>query len=214
MGHLSVSLRESCAESCTSTLISGASCEIVSPFRLVVRSIELIHIIMGPESDTIFVLAVVLCPLLALLAAILLSVRVRGRRRSRAAETRTQPALRSGRNTHHRGAVRRGSHMAENSPNVKRPTPLRRNTELLFGFVQPDGGHIRCELRDHGEFGVEAQLLLDDRLYIARTFQGLPGVKVTARTLAIAWAERKRQQMERRAMATERAANGSHQGDD
>jgi hypothetical protein len=95
------------------------------------------------------------------------------------------------------------------SPNVKRPAPLRPSTgELLFGFVRPDGGHMRCELRDHGEFGVEAQLLLDDMLYIARTFQALPGVKVTARTLAIAWAERERQLLERRAMATDRAAKG------
>jgi hypothetical protein len=95
------------------------------------------------------------------------------------------------------------------SPNVKRPAPRRPNTdELLFGFVRPDGGNVRCELRDHGEFGVEAQLLLDDMLYIARTFQALPDVKVTARTLAIAWAERERQRLERRAIATERAAKG------
>jgi hypothetical protein len=101
------------------------------------------------------------------------------------------------------------------SPNVKRPASRRPNPgEVLFGFTGPDGGQMRCELRDHGEFGVEAQLLLDEMLYIARTFQGLPDVKVTARTLAIAWAEHKRQLMERRTTATARSAKLSHHGHD
>jgi hypothetical protein len=41
--------------------------------------------------------------------------------------------------------------------------------ELLFEFLR---GHdrIRCELRDHGPFGVEAQFLINEELFISRTF--------------------------------------------
>jgi hypothetical protein len=62
--------------------------------------------------------------------------------------------------------------------------------DLLFKFVRPsDKSPMSCELRDHGEFGVEAQFLLNGNLYIARTFQDQPDLDLRARTLAIAWAE-------------------------
>jgi hypothetical protein len=57
--------------------------------------------------------------------------------------------------------------------------------ELLFEFHCPaDHRFFRCELRDHGEFGVEAQFLLNGHLHIARTFP--------LREPAVRWAEEER----------------------
>jgi hypothetical protein len=55
---------------------------------------------------------------------------------------------------------------------------------------------MTCELRDHSEFGVAAQILLNGDLDTARTLQDQPGFKVKARELAITWAEQQRKAME------------------
>lgn len=63
--------------------------------------------------------------------------------------------------------------------------------ELLFEFLR---GHdrIRCELRDHGPFGVEAQFLINEELFISRTFHPRLDPMRTPREMAIAWAETER----------------------
>ena len=79
------------------------------------------------------------------------------------------------------------------SPKAK-PAPPRepKSGERLFAFSN-GADRFACELRDHEEFGLEAQFLLNGELYIARTFREAPAI---APTLAIAWAERQRKAME------------------
>jgi hypothetical protein len=83
------------------------------------------------------------------------------------------------------------------SPKAK-PAPARRGKagEWLFEF-RKGSDHYVGELRYHGQFGVEAQLLLNGELYIARTFQDQPDFNITGRELAKAWAEQQRKAMER-----------------
>jgi hypothetical protein len=57
------------------------------------------------------------------------------------------------------------------------------------------GDLFRCELRDHGEFGVEAQVMRNGELVVARTFRDVPDLGLKARALAIAWAEAERKTM-------------------
>jgi hypothetical protein len=82
------------------------------------------------------------------------------------------------------------------SPGLK-PTPARepKSGELLFVFWK-GGDSYACELRDHGEFGVEAQFLLNGELYIARTFHDQPALTLRAREIAMRWAQRRRATME------------------
>ena len=78
-------------------------------------------------------------------------------------------------------------------PDRKPPSPRQATPgELLFEFVRHDGGRMRCELRDHGEFGVEAQFLLNGTLYIARTFQGINEHGIAARAIAVLGVSRAR----------------------
>jgi hypothetical protein len=85
------------------------------------------------------------------------------------------------------------------SPKAK-PAPLRRRRpgERLFEF-RKGSDHYVGELRYHGEFGVEAQFLLNGDLYIARTFQDQPDFNITGRELAVAWATQQRTLLETRA---------------
>jgi hypothetical protein len=57
------------------------------------------------------------------------------------------------------------------SPNAK-PAPARvaKPGELLFEFLR---GHDRflCELRDHGDFGVEAQFYQNEEFLFSRRFE-------------------------------------------
>jgi hypothetical protein len=64
-------------------------------------------------------------------------------------------------------------------PAPRQPTP----GEHLF-TMRRAGEAIVCELRDHGEFGCEAQFLLNGQLLMAQRFDG--------RALTIGWAEFKR----------------------
>jgi hypothetical protein len=78
------------------------------------------------------------------------------------------------------------------SPNRKpRPARQPRPGELLFEFRNSRMELVRCELRDHREFGVEVQFLANGDLRIGRTFRD-DVLRGRARDRAIAWAERRR----------------------
>jgi hypothetical protein len=75
----------------------------------------------------------------------------------------------------------------------------------LVGIKKPGGqlfefrkgsDHYACELRDHGEFGIEAQFLLNGQPYIGRTFLDQPELNLCARDVATSWANRQRATME------------------
>src|SRR5258708_7788863 len=71
--------------------------------------------------------------------------------------------------------------------------------ELLFEFYRAaDHKFFRCELRDHGQWGVEAQFFDPVDPVIAQTFQDLnDGDRfMRARELAIAWANDMRKTIE------------------
>ena len=76
--------------------------------------------------------------------------------------------------------------------------PVTTLGELLFEFLR---GHdrIRCELRDHGAYGVEAQFLINEELVIGRTFHQRLDPTRTPRAMAIAWAEDERKAIVRHA---------------
>src|SRR3954447_22252500 len=78
---------------------------------------------------------------------------------------------------------------AAGRPRAGRRRPLP--GELLFEFDRGDTS-IRCELRDHGVYGVEAQLLYNGELMIGRTFHQRLDPSRTPRQMAIAWAEAER----------------------
>jgi hypothetical protein len=86
------------------------------------------------------------------------------------------------------------------SPNAKpRPPRQPKPGELLFEFQRADGTPMTCELRDHGEFGTEAQFLLNGQLLMARMFRDDPALGFKGLTLAMAWLEQARRAMETRA---------------
>ena len=60
-----------------------------------------------------------------------------------------------------------------------------------------DKARIFCELRNHGDWGIEVQFLLNGDLYIARRFR-IGRLWPRARDLAVAWAEQQRTAMETR----------------
>ena len=75
------------------------------------------------------------------------------------------------------------------------PVVLEEPGGRLFEFHK-GSDHYACELRDHGEFGIEAQFLLNGRPYIARTFLDQPDLNLRARDVAMRWANRQRATME------------------
>lgn len=86
------------------------------------------------------------------------------------------------------------SKLLHNAP--KDPPRVPRVGELLFEFLR---GHdrFRCELRDHGEYGVEAMFLRDgDQDFIGRIFHQRLDPTRTPREMAIAWAEEERKALE------------------
>lgn len=79
--------------------------------------------------------------------------------------------------------------LTHNAPKAARRQP--EPGELLFEFLR---GHdrFRCELRDHGTYGVEAQFLQNEEFLIGRIFHPSLDVTRTSREMAIAWAEEER----------------------
>jgi hypothetical protein len=61
--------------------------------------------------------------------------------------------------------------------------------ELLFEFVRPDHMRVRVELRDHGEIGCEVQIFHNEEFRF--------GYRHPTRALAVAWAEKERQSIEK-----------------
>jgi hypothetical protein len=84
------------------------------------------------------------------------------------------------------------------SPSAPAPGPrIPTHGELLYVFLQGPT-RIRCELVDHGEYGVEARILYDDKHHMSHTFAPWHCIPfATPRAAAIHWAEKKRQRMER-----------------
>jgi hypothetical protein len=74
------------------------------------------------------------------------------------------------------------------SPNYASTPRKPRPAESLFSF-QRGSRLISCELRHHGEFGVEAQFLKDGELFFSRRFD--------TRAQAVQWAEIERETQRR-----------------
>ena len=68
--------------------------------------------------------------------------------------------------------------------------------ELLFYFLR---GHVRfrCELRDHGPYGVEAQFFVNEEFLHSRRFDPTLDPTRTPRELAVEWAKEERNALER-----------------
>jgi hypothetical protein len=75
------------------------------------------------------------------------------------------------------------------TPGLKRPAPKPEPGELLFTFRAPDHRQVDCELRTHGEYGVEAQFFFDREFSRSRRFE--------TRAMAVRWAEAERAALER-----------------
>lgn len=84
--------------------------------------------------------------------------------------------------------------LTHNAP--KHPQHVSSAGELLFEFVS-GLDRFRCELRDHGRYGVEAQFLLNGELFIARTFAPHLDPQRPPREMAIGWAVEERKVLER-----------------
>ena len=74
------------------------------------------------------------------------------------------------------------------SPNWAPSAP--RPGDLLFEFVrETDRAHVRCELRHHGAWAVEAQFFVNGEFLIGRRFDS----RIIA---AVRWAETEREAIE------------------
>jgi hypothetical protein len=70
-------------------------------------------------------------------------------------------------------------------------------SELLFEFYRiSDKTRWRCELRDHGDFGVLVEFYRDDEFYESRRFSPWSDPSRTARGMAIQWAMGERKTLE------------------
>jgi hypothetical protein len=84
------------------------------------------------------------------------------------------------------------------APDHRRAPRQPRPGEVLFEFCRErDHVRFRCELRDHGDYGVEAQFLWNEELFMARTFAPWLDPTRTPREMAIAWAQEERRAIER-----------------
>jgi hypothetical protein len=76
--------------------------------------------------------------------------------------------------------------LAWNAPKPAERTP--QPGEKLFEFLVGHKRHL-CELRDHGQWGVEAQFFVNEEFVM--------GYRHKTRELAIAWAQREREAIEK-----------------
>jgi hypothetical protein len=84
-------------------------------------------------------------------------------------------------------------HRPATPPRVPKPG------ELLFEFYRErDHKFFRCELRDHGEHGVEVTFFEGEHGFMAHMFRDVDDGEriVPARELAILWAEQERRAIE------------------
>jgi hypothetical protein len=82
---------------------------------------------------------------------------------------------------------------------AKVPVRVARPGELLFEFCRErDHKFFRCELRDYGKWGVEAQFFEGGDFIIGQRFEDVSDGEriVTAREFAIAWANAERRFVE------------------
>ena len=75
------------------------------------------------------------------------------------------------------------------SPTWKPPAPRQPRPGELLWEIHGAGRWHRCELRDHGPYGIEAQIFSDTNELIARRFD--------TREQAIRWAEYERADLEK-----------------
>jgi hypothetical protein len=69
--------------------------------------------------------------------------------------------------------------------------------ELLFEFFRVrDHTRWRCELRDHGRHGIEAQFSCNERFMYSRMFAAWLDSTRTPRDMAVQWAEEERKAIE------------------
>ncbi len=73
--------------------------------------------------------------------------------------------------------------------------------EVLFEFLH-GGTRIRCELVDHGDYGIEARFVHQDLSMMSQTFPPCRAFRRTPRDVAIAWAHEERKAMETAGDAT------------
>jgi hypothetical protein len=66
--------------------------------------------------------------------------------------------------------------------------PKSQPAELLFEFLLRGHERFRCELREHGPYGVEALFLRNEEFEIGHTFHQRLDANRTPREMAIAWA--------------------------
>jgi hypothetical protein len=82
-----------------------------------------------------------------------------------------------------------------------RPAPGPRiptHGELLYEFVMQDHTRVRCELVDHGQYGIEARILHNEEHHMSHAFAPWHSVPLmTPRAAAIHWAENERAAIEK-----------------
>jgi hypothetical protein len=83
------------------------------------------------------------------------------------------------------------------SPFAPAPGPrIPRQGKLLYEYLS-GRTRIRCELVDHGQYGVEARILFNEEHYMSHTFAPWHCISfVTPRAAAIHWAEGERKAIE------------------
>ena len=78
---------------------------------------------------------------------------------------------------------------------VRRPPRQPQPGERLFEFLV-GADRYRCELRDHGDYGIEAQFFRNEEFRYSRRFDARLDPTRTPRELAIQWAEEERRALE------------------
>jgi hypothetical protein len=96
-------------------------------------------------------------------------------------------------------AILLSDHVPFTDPKSKAAPRVAKPGELLFEFHRAaDHKFLRCELRDYGKWGVEAQFFEGGEFFLGRRFEdvNIGDRIVKAREMAIAWAQRERMAIE------------------